>query len=258
MFKHQSPSKYSPLDAIHLSRCFFHCSKQFLNSSVLMPFSAPDIFCFTSSSSAKRFTLRIFFIQRNKTKSLGVRSGEQGGWVCCNQSRSSRSTLASRRWKKMCRAVGILDMPLFTGGWATRAASCVPICMFHVVAPAPQHGTRRGTCILVCLSLSSPPAGSPNLFKYERRTKLARCQKLYNITILCMRAPFMLWKQCIGPSLKAMRTLVIRPFQGYGNTAFTWVRKPDCLHLPYNGAQGSCSFWSKTAEPSAWCGQVHS
>ena len=48
----------------------------------------------------------------------------------------------------------------------------------------------------------------------------------------------MLWEQFIRPSLKAMRTLVIRPLQGYGNTAplsylDTWVRKPDCLHLPY-------------------------
>ena len=57
--------------------------------------------------------------------------------------------------------------------------------------------------------------------------------------ILCMRAHFMLWEQFIGPSLKAMRTIVIRPLQGYGNTAplsyaDTWVRKPDCLHLPYS------------------------
>ena len=49
----------------------------------------------------------------------------------------------------------------------------------------------------------------------------------------------MLWKQFIGPTLKAMRTLLIRPLQGYRNTAFlstpdSWVRKPDCLHLPYN------------------------
>ena len=49
----------------------------------------------------------------------------------------------------------------------------------------------------------------------------------------------MLWEQFIRPSLKAVRTLVIRPLQGYGNTASlsypdTWVRKPDCLHLPYN------------------------
>ena len=36
-----------------------------------------------------------------------------------------------------------------------------------------------------------------------------------------------------------MRTLVIRPLQGYGNTTSlsypdTWERKPDCLHLPYS------------------------
>ena len=53
-----------------------------------------------------------------------------------------------------------------------------------------------------------------------------------------MRAHFMLWEQFIGSSLKAMRTLVIRPPQGYGNMASfsypdTWVRKPDCFHLPY-------------------------
>ena len=53
-----------------------------------------------------------------------------------------------------------------------------------------------------------------------------------------MRAHFVLWEQFIRPSVKAMRTLVIRPLQGYGNTASlsypdTWVRKPDCLHLPY-------------------------
>ena len=54
-----------------------------------------------------------------------------------------------------------------------------------------------------------------------------------------MRAHFMLWERFIGPSLKAMRTLVIRPLQGYGNTAplsypDTWVRNPDCLYLHYN------------------------
>ena len=54
-----------------------------------------------------------------------------------------------------------------------------------------------------------------------------------------MQSHFMLWEQLIGPSLKAIRTLVIRALQGYGNTASlsypdTWVRKPDSLHLPYN------------------------
>ena len=54
-----------------------------------------------------------------------------------------------------------------------------------------------------------------------------------------MQVHLMLWEQFIRPSLKAMRTLVIRPLQGNGNTASlsypdTWVRKPDCLHLPYS------------------------
>ena len=36
MFKLQSPSKYSPSNAICLSRCFFHCSKEVLNLGILM------------------------------------------------------------------------------------------------------------------------------------------------------------------------------------------------------------------------------
>ena len=71
MFKLQSPSKYSPLDAVYLLRCF-NCSKQFLNLSILMPFSASAVFCFTSSStSAKCFPLRTFFIKWNKNSHSG-------------------------------------------------------------------------------------------------------------------------------------------------------------------------------------------
>ena len=50
---------------------FSHCSKQFLNS-ILMVFSASAFclfVCLTSSTSAKHFTLRTFFIQGNKKKS---------------------------------------------------------------------------------------------------------------------------------------------------------------------------------------------
>ena len=47
---------------------FFHCSKQFLNSSVLMPLSASVVFGFISSTSAKCFPLRTFFNQGNKKK----------------------------------------------------------------------------------------------------------------------------------------------------------------------------------------------
>ena len=67
-FKLQSPSKYCPVDAIHLSRHFFHCSKQFLYSLILMPFSDSASFCFTSSTSAKHFPLMICFHQGNKQK----------------------------------------------------------------------------------------------------------------------------------------------------------------------------------------------
>ena len=68
MFKLQSPSKYSPFDTRHLSRHFFHCSKQFLNLLILMAFSASAIFCFTSSTLAKHFPLRMFFFWGNKPK----------------------------------------------------------------------------------------------------------------------------------------------------------------------------------------------
>ena len=67
MFKLQSPPKCSPFDAIHLSR-LFHCLKQYLNSSILMTFSASAVFCFTSSKVAKCFLLRTFLKQGNKQK----------------------------------------------------------------------------------------------------------------------------------------------------------------------------------------------
>ena len=65
--------------------------------------------------------------------------------------------------------------PLFMGGQATHSASCVSICMSHVRALAPQHGTHHGTCPLACLSSPPPPAGSSYLFKYYRGTKLENC-----------------------------------------------------------------------------------
>ena len=68
MFKIQSLSKYSPLAAIHILRCFFHCSKQFLNPSILMPFSASAIFRFTSSALVKLFPLRAFYIGETKKR----------------------------------------------------------------------------------------------------------------------------------------------------------------------------------------------
>ena len=71
MFKLQSPSKYSPFDAIHILRLFFPLLKQFLNTSLLMPFIASAIFCFTSSTFAKYFRLRTFSFEETKNIRLG-------------------------------------------------------------------------------------------------------------------------------------------------------------------------------------------
>ena len=61
---------------------FSHGSKQFLNSSILKHFSDSAIVCCTSSTSAKHFPLRTFFILGNKQtkKALRAKLGEQGGW----------------------------------------------------------------------------------------------------------------------------------------------------------------------------------
>ena len=81
MFKLQLPSKYSPSDAIHLLRCFFHCSRQFLNLSMLIPFSASSVFLFYLFNISKMFAFEDFFhVGKQKKNLLGVKSGEEGGW----------------------------------------------------------------------------------------------------------------------------------------------------------------------------------
>ena len=97
-----------------------------------------------------------------------------------------------------------------------------------------------------CVSHHRPQQGVPTCLSTGREQSWKTARTLHNI-ILHMRAHFMLWEQFIRPGLKAVRTLVIRPLQGYGNTASlscpdTWVRKPDCLHLPY-GINSCCSIY---------------
>ena len=104
------------------------------------------------------------------------------------------------------------------------------------------------------------PGGSPYLLKYWRQTKLASSQKIIQHSIILrMRAHFMLWEQVIKPSLKATRTLLTRLLQGNGNTASlsysdTWVRKPDCLHLPYNMECSLKHILGLTPRVSDWTG----
>ena len=61
---------------------FFHCSKQLLNSSILMPFSASAMFFSASSTLAKHFPLRTFFIWGNQKSLLG-QDWEGGAWESC-------------------------------------------------------------------------------------------------------------------------------------------------------------------------------
>ena len=76
MFQLQLPSKYAPFAAIHLLRLFFHCSKQLLNLSILIPLSISAIFCCHLFHIDKIF----FFMQVNK-KSCLVTLGKWGrGW----------------------------------------------------------------------------------------------------------------------------------------------------------------------------------
>ena len=76
MFKLQSLSKYSPFNVIYLLRRFFHCSKQFLNSLILMPFSASAIFLFHLSHRGKTFPFEDFFHPGKQKKSR-----LEGDWV---------------------------------------------------------------------------------------------------------------------------------------------------------------------------------
>ena len=78
MFQLQSRSMYSPFDAIHLSKHFFHCSKrfsthQFLCLLVLLLFSLFHFFHF-----GKCFPLRTFSTRETNKNSL---SGAKIRWI---------------------------------------------------------------------------------------------------------------------------------------------------------------------------------
>ena len=75
MFKLQSPSKCSLWDAVHVLRHFFRCPKQFLNSLILVPFSASAIL-FHLFHISKVFPFEDFFHLGKQKKLLGVRLGE--------------------------------------------------------------------------------------------------------------------------------------------------------------------------------------
>ena len=76
------PAFYTCLERgkLQMKRHFFCCSKQFLNSLILMHFSASPIFLFHLFTSAKYCPLRTFFIQENKKSCSGRdRVNREGG-----------------------------------------------------------------------------------------------------------------------------------------------------------------------------------
>ena len=79
-FKLQSPSKYSPFDAIHWSRCFFHSSKQFWTHQfwcllVFLPFFVSPL------PQLQNISLWGLFSSRETKKKLSRASlGKKEGW----------------------------------------------------------------------------------------------------------------------------------------------------------------------------------
>ena len=76
--------------------------------------------------------------------------------ICVATKEGQAGLRYSHKQNNIHRAVEMPGTPLFTGGRATHAASCMSIYMSHVVAPAPQHGNHCGTCPLSCVSLHHP------------------------------------------------------------------------------------------------------
>ena len=78
LFKFQSPSKYFPFDELHPPRCFYPCSKQFLNSSILTPFSVLSFFVspLLHLHIGKMFPFEDFFFIRDKKVARG-----ETGWI---------------------------------------------------------------------------------------------------------------------------------------------------------------------------------
>ena len=80
IFKLQSSSKYSPFDAVHLSRCLFHCSKQLLNWFILMPLSVLQ-FLFHPFHIGRGFSFEEFCHPGKQKESLVAKSSRRIGRV---------------------------------------------------------------------------------------------------------------------------------------------------------------------------------
>ena len=129
MFKLQSPSKYSPFVAVHQWGLSFHFSEQFLNSSLLLPFSASAVFLFYFFRIHRMFPFEY-------TKSLEAGSDEQGEWGL-----EVIAVFGKKLLNTEC-GVGRRDHKSPIMKWTDMwKASSLP---FFLPLPSPPHPTRPG------------------------------------------------------------------------------------------------------------------
>ena len=110
--------------------------------------SRVTIVCMENDTIINNYTRMNCVLRAHKCKPtfahcVATLQGQAGWWYLC-------------RRKNVHGAIGMSGMPLFTGGQATHTANCVSICMSHVVALVPQHGTHCDTCPLVSLIIITP------------------------------------------------------------------------------------------------------
>ena len=155
--------------------------------------------------------------------------------MCCSGLRPGRSTLDLGRLKKICGAVGMLDVPLFKGRCAMHSASCVSPCMSLHVSVHLQ-GTLHVSRPPVRCPAQHPP-GRSYAFKYSRQTKPADSQQ-----ILCNRVSY----------------YTCEPTQSYGKTlsdpvSRLWECLPDQAH-----SQGYGKLLPLVAQIPGWGSQTAS
>ena len=95
--------------------------------------------------------------------------GPTGSWYSC-------------RRKNIHGAVGMSGMPLFVGKQVTHAASCISICMSHVVAPVPSMAPIVAPVPLHVSHHHRPQQGVPTCLSTTGEQSWKTARTLHNIT----------------------------------------------------------------------------
>ena len=136
------------------------------------------------------------------------------------------------------------DVRLFTsrvGNPHMLQAACPPACPCMSPVPSAQHPSMASTVAYRMPLLTECGSQRDPLHLQildNRQSQLGANRIMQQSFIVCMQAQSRLWEQFFRNSLKAMRKILIRPILKVMETSSLnnpdiWVRKPDCLHLPY-------------------------